>query len=217
MLLRDILQLLDSPFTESLSQTIAVIDQVHRFKPMAPFPIVITRKRVELDAYCYLAAPSRPEAIEISIHGSHPQLTLVHEIGHFLDHRTLNPIKRGFASEHDVLFDPLVDCWAANSLVCDLRKMMRRLGRYTEPSARTSMANRLSAPELWAPTYAQWVAIRSGDKLLLDQLERLRQRGSHFAGKWCSFHWDSVEFAGIINCVDDLMEKAGLYDLKAQK
>jgi len=210
MFLKNILELPVSRLSPILRNTISIVDSVHRFSAVPSFPVVITRRRGENGAYIYRTRPSRPEAIEISAHGDHIQLTLLHELGHLLDHMTLNPIKRGFASQFDSTFDPLIRWWAEDRLVNDLSEMLRRYGRMETSWACRRLREELDPMELWARTYAQWVTVRSGDQELAQKLGELRLKGEYFAGRWCTLHWEEAEFGGIIPMVDRLMEEAGL-------
>jgi len=100
------------------------MDSLHCFLPTSPFPLKLSWSRREGGAYNYFTHPSRPRDISISTHTDYPALTLVHEVGHFLDHLALNPIKRGFASEHDPRFNPLRQSWRESKWVRSLSGLL---------------------------------------------------------------------------------------------
>jgi hypothetical protein len=205
----EILHVPDSLLKSAFEKIFAVIDNMHRFPTMATFPIKVTKRRSEEGAYRYRIRPAKPMLIEISFFAEHPELTLTHEIGHLLDHMALNPIKRGFGSDHDPFFEPLLHSWAGSKNVQALRRAQNN-GKYESSLARRNMAYQLTPRELWARTYVQWLAVRSRDGLLSSQLAARRTAGSFFAGQRLSFQWEEDDFLSIIFDVDELMKKAGL-------
>ena len=123
MALKDTLRLSDSPLRERLAGTIGVIDGLHRVPAIAPLPVLLTRKRSEQGAYRYRTRPIGPVAIEISRIGTHPQLTLIHEVGHLLDQTALNPLKLEFGSSYHSAFNPLLLAWERSRNVKELTRL----------------------------------------------------------------------------------------------
>src|SRR4051794_32603801 len=102
--LSSILQIPASAISPGLEQAAEIVDRIHRCPPLPRVPVIINRSRTEEGAYYRSTRPERPLKIAISIFAVHPELTLLHEIGHLLDHMALSPLKRGFASEFDFNF-----------------------------------------------------------------------------------------------------------------
>jgi hypothetical protein len=208
MLLRDVLVLPDSPLSAQFRAAISAADRVHTVCSIPPVPVAISSRRNENGAYVRMERPRRAIRIEISRYGSHPALTLLHEVGHMLDHWCLNRIGAGFASENrDPSFDRLYEIMETDSLLIRLHKQGSALGGKTSAGERRYFREMLFAREVWARCYSQWVATKSGDDLLLGQLEKVRVDGSYFAGKWCTFHWDTECFKPIMDAVDKLMSE----------
>ncbi len=210
MRLRDILFLPGHPATPGLRSAIDVVDALHAFPSLPRFPVVWTRHRREQGAYYGQDRPHHPIKITISSHAAHPALTLLHEVGHLLDHIALNPLKRGFGSDYDALFAPLLRAWSESMNVRALDTLLRKHGHQAASQDRSAMRVQLSACELWARTYAQWVVMTSGSVSLRQDLTSLRQTGSHFAGRLCAFQWDDADFIPIMKRTDELLREAGL-------
>jgi hypothetical protein len=168
---------------------IGVIDSVHTFPRTPPFPFVFSNIRKDQGVYHYRTKPAHAEKIELSRHADYLQLTLIHEVGHFLDHFALNPIKRKFGTDHDPLFEPLLTLWAESPDVIAAQKLLNRFGHSETKSNRTALQYQLTPRELWARSYTQWVVTRAGHTQLLQQLRKIRMQG------WVS-PVDSARFSG---------------------
>ena len=208
MTLRQILRIETSPFSRELWHAVDVADGLHRCPNMPPIPVVLNSSRTEEGAYHSLSRPSRPVKIEISRFAAYPALTLLHEIGHLLDHMALNPIKRGFGSEHDPLFEPLWKLWDKSGLMRTLRAMLAQMPT-TLPKSRRFIRHQMLPSELWAQTYMQWVVSRSRDLLLESQFRAARSETVTVGRHICDFCWEDVEFQVIIKEVDRVFFKVG--------
>ena len=210
MLLRDVIQLPEDPLAKRLQRAIAVIDSIHTVPPLPPFPLVVTSRRNENGAYLARERPRRPGQIAVSRRGTHPELTLAHEVAHLLDHMCLNPIGAGFGSDnHEPLFDPLFAVLSRDPLLQGLHVLLQRSARYATPSARRYMTDMLTPHEIWARCYTQWITTCSDDPVFTAQLHRIREQCDHFAGQTCTFHWEAEPFKPIMNAVDNLMKAFG--------
>jgi hypothetical protein len=178
MQLREILKFDESPYVRQFRHVVSVVDQLHKFPKLPTIPVFITNSRREGGGYIYRLRPPVPLSINISAQANSPPITLLHEIGHLLDHLALNPIKQGFGSQHDPLFDPLRNYWATSRKIRRLHKTVA--GRtISNPKSRTFLRYQLRVDEIWARTYLQWVVAESDDLLLqvcLDQVVALRLR-----------------------------------------
>jgi hypothetical protein len=209
MQLREILIIAESPLAREVRHAVAVMDSLHRFPATSPFPLKPSRSRREGGAYNYFMHPSRPRDISISTHTDFPALSLVHEVGHFLDHLALNPIKRGFASEHDPHFDPLRQSWRESKWVQSLSRLLPRYPALPAAMKRL-LGHQLHVPEFWARTYTQWVVAKSNDLMLQTCMRNVLNRPVKLGGRSFNFHWENDELAVIITHVDRLFAEAGV-------
>jgi hypothetical protein len=108
-----------------------------------------------------------PRHILLSRRGPHPDLTFVHELGHFFDHAmgefaVYSTMVKG--SE----LDAIVRCLEQTQCIKSLRE------RLTLPNLplmeRWQIGYWLDPRELWARAYAQFVALRSDSELLRQQI-----------------------------------------------
>jgi len=202
MQLCEILDIDESSFARQFRHVVSVVDQLHKFPKLPTIPLLLTKSRREGGGYMYRVRPPIPLSINISVHADSPPITLLHEIGHLLDHLALNPVKEGFGSEHDPLFDPLRNFWAANKKIRRLTKTIAG-GMKSNPKMRSLLRYQLRVDEIWARTYLQWVVAKSDDLLLRVCLDQVVANSAEI-------YWDAAEIAGIIPLVDHLFSEAGL-------
>ena len=199
MPLREILRLEDSPLSRELTHVVDVLDGIRKFPRIPAIPLVVIGSFKEEGAYHSLSRPGRAVKITISVRASFPGLTLLHEIGHLLDHLALNPIRKGFGSESDSNFETLWALWRASRKSRPSRSP--KISRFLRYQARIS--------EVWARTYVQWAVVRSNDLLLSSQL-----RASRSQPMWTAipsdFYWDNTDWPRIMAAVDHLFRNAGL-------
>jgi hypothetical protein len=202
MQLCEILKIDESPYARQFRHVMSVVDQLHAFPRLPTIPVLLTKNRREGGAYISRMRPPIPLSINISVNTDSPALTLLHEVGHLLDHLALNPIKQGFGSEHDPLFDPLRNFWAANKSIRCLTKIVT--GRSAiNPKRRSYLRYQLQVEEIWARTYLQWVVAKSDDLLLRVFFDKVLAHSAEL-------YWETVEMKGIMPLVDRLFSEAGL-------
>jgi hypothetical protein len=209
MTLRHILQIQPSPLSRELHHAVEVIDRLHRFPEILPVPVVLNRSRRDEGSYHCLSRPCRPVRIEISQFAVRPALTLLHEVGHLLDHMALNPLKGTFGSDYDPAFERLWECWRKSRAVRHLNALATRKRPVVPQDIRRFLLYQVRASELWARTYAQWIALRSDDLLLTSQLRSAREHDPYT--QWTGQHfWEDDDFAGIMDAVDELLRQTRL-------
>jgi hypothetical protein len=207
MRIADILLIDESPFARQFRHVVGLVDHLHRFAASPRIPLVLTKCHHESGAYRYRLRPSQPLSIAVSRYATFPSLTLLHEIGHFLDHLSLNRAKCGFASEFDPVFEPLRSCWTQSALVQRMNAVAR--SSRTSPHVRATVRYQLAIRELWARTYLQWAIARSEDIMLLACFQA--DAGSlRMNCPPTDYYWDDVELHDIIPLVDQLFFEAGL-------
>ncbi|UDQ98952.1 phage minor capsid protein [Lentisphaerota bacterium WC36G] len=147
------------------------IDSVHGDGVLNKIPIRQSRGTKTLGHYKYSLLDNMPKEIAVSSQGSHQGLTLVHEVGHYLH---LFAIK-----EH-------------NNILDDLLVAIKESATYQKIQKNAHLFNRsgynyvTDKSELFARTYAQFIATKSKNKLLLDQLNEIveKQANSIYSSQW---------------------------------
>lgn len=169
-----------------------IIDSVHSDGVLPEVRIVRYQTANPSQLGRYEGSPSRHT---IRARGDHIEHTLVHEIGHFIDHR-------GFpgafwASHHDPVLAP----WRKAVYASDAIKQIRQ--ELSEPGGFAAYAEYLLEPhEAWARSYAQWITRKSGDPVLREQLARIRQ-------DLIPAQWADDDFAPISDAIDEVMRAMG--------
>lgn len=122
-------------------------------------------------------------------------IAMIHEVGHLLDIRGIGR-PQDLASVADERMAPWRRAIEASTAFTALVELGARLDPYY-----------LRPEELWARSYAQWVATRSDDGWLLQQIHELRganpQRATYYT------QWDADDFAPIAAAIDDLFRSLG--------
>jgi hypothetical protein len=122
-------------------------------------PIRVTSTTSEAGAYRYRRA--NPIDLRVSSRSGHAATGFLHELGHFVDHQVHYDRKsRVWASA----IHPAFARWRASA--ADLNGRPFPGGSYRQRYFE-------SAQEVWARCYAQTVLMRSSDRFLVLQLERL--------------------------------------------
>lgn len=158
----------------------------------------------------------QPVRIRIERNGDHQALTTAHEIGHFLDHQAFGTTPE-FASELD---SPVLVNWrqavSASLAITALRQMASRKSIVvSQPDGdafvhlvdSTYVDHLLRLRELWARSYAQYVATRSNDPVMRARLdrERVRKLGMPYYPE----QWEDDDFAPIAEAFDELLKING--------
>lgn len=160
------------------------IDQVHglggQTLPTIPVQQVPPRYkgRGTLAYYARNARTGAPTGMGYtpSILKDQPRMGVFHETGHFLDHQAVGFTgpRNYFASESS----PITDEWRA---AVKNSEAMKTLGKWqagyvgTPKGVSTPMLNYLlDSSEVWARSYAQYVAVKSGDKQALKELRNMQ-------------------------------------------
>lgn len=146
--------------------------------------------------------------IAISSAGKHPDLTVCHEIGHYVDlwglgkgqclltpgmiPSEIEAEKRSkYGSEHSPEMDELMSAIMESTTLSIIRNIPGRYYRYLE-----------SRRECFARAYAQFIAVESRDKTLIKQLNHQRQERN-------LTQWTIKEFKPIRNAFRNLFRKKG--------
>jgi len=193
--------------------TLNAIDAVHSDGLLEPIPIVSSSSQRVHGYFQHQAFNEMPLKIAVSSRSDHKDLTLAHEIGHFIDLRGVNK-GRGFASENDKRFNAFRltanDSQAVQNLVDLYYGDYRRAGadgrlyrvdkRYVSYTLRTH--------EIWARAYSQYIATKSQNPQLMKQLKIMQEKQARSPLPY-DIQWKDEDFAPIAKVMDELFRELG--------
>jgi hypothetical protein len=200
-------------YKQETQRTLAAIDRVHDDGSLDPIPVKRSSSKRRCGAYRY-AFDSSPVSISISSHGDHKELTLAHEIGHFLDHNGIKTgpdgkLSPGFSSLDDSRFDEWRDAVSNSLAVGELRELRDGPARLNgEVVRKTHVRYLLQTEELWARSYAQHIATRGREPAMLGQLREIQNRRDQ-AAVYYSSQWDDGDFKPIAKAINRLFTELG--------
>ncbi|RDI73300.1 Phage Mu/F-like protein [Gaiella occulta] len=147
--------------------------------------------------------------IHIAAAADTPAMTFLHEAGHYISHQAL-----GQPGELSALTEEL-EPWRQAVGETESIRLLLALLDLDEIPAVTGSGERVRVPvdhdfllyllhpeEVWARSYAQWVATRSGNQTLLRQLH-LDRRGLY------PMQWEDDDFEPVARAIDRIMEQLG--------
>ena len=184
-------QRMTRPMRSAIDLALQAIDQLHGDGVLPKIPVKSSATKEWYGVFRH----GRGVPIEIAVAkaGDHYALTLVHEVGHFLDLSAIGgPGAMESAKGAAGLLGKVLAAAAGSAAVKTLEAM--------SPSLVRSYYLRLR--EIWARAYAQWVAQRSGNPVLLDELAKTRS-------KVPGVQWDEADFAAIGAAIDELFRDLG--------
>lgn len=195
-------------------RAVDLIDQVHGDGKLPQIPVKPSSSTTTLGSFRYHRGGS-PVDINLSTRGDHPELTLAHEVGHFLDHQGFTP---GYhASTAAPEMDGFRKAFEQTDAVQKLKEAKRKgFFEFTDEAGQTHKGtidrrhleyiNYLLEPhEGWARAYSQFIAEKSQDPVMLKQVDDIRRAPS--ISRWSQ--WASDDFKPILGALEALMEKQG--------
>lgn len=156
-----------------------------------------------------------PEWIGISSKNDHAELTTAHEIGHFIDFSVMGTGFKGGSEERLPEFSDWETAIESSGAVQNLKSMLATPNRYSAeimlngtkqevtPSA-DYLFYSLSKRELWARSYAQYIATKSGNSNMVSALKRQRDEPVYK-----DIQWDDEDFKPISAEIDKLFKARG--------
>lgn len=214
----------------------AAIDRVHGDGPLSPIPVTIKRMPKGRQGQFATYGSGTPAEINMRAKPDHPRLTLAHEIGHWLDQSGIGrngaaPTSGGHgqvtrwlsiwpdkAPAEMVAWKEAVDKSDARGQLANLQHQMRTKKHIefttedgTPNMARLSptwLAYSLRTEELWARSYAQYIAVRSGDAGMMAEL-RTEQAEQRRMAVPITTQWQDADFAPIARAMDALFAALG--------
>lgn len=174
----------------------------------------------------YYFPPVKELAFGPQIMKTQPMMGVFHETGHFLDHHGLGG-GHGYGSENSADLDGWRSAVKNSKAIQSMAKWQAGEGAPQGNIAGT-LNYMLSAKETWARSYAQYVAVTSGNAQALKEL-RIAQKSAtvgpveagtrynpsaygepKIPGTWeLPWQWSDEDFAPIKEAMDELMERKG--------
>lgn len=189
--------------------TLAAIDSVHGDGQLHPIPIQWGKSKKNNGEYH--SRGRTPVKIRLSKLGDTPELTLAHEIGHFIDQQGIGSGAWGTSdSKLSALFSDWQRAVQASAAHAEWNRLLAGPSRLQVGQATVKLDKKwlryiLSDKELFARSYAQWIATRSGDSVLLRQLASRQPAASvlHYD------HWSDADFRPIAEAMAELFNRLG--------
>jgi len=169
------------------------IDKVHSDGAL-PMADVIADTVTKMDALG--SYDPRTNAIEFAHDGTWPELTVVHEVGHFLDRRALGS-GVGYAT-HSLDTPELRDWWTAIVGSPTFQSITPRKTRDLD-----AWAYFTSPHEAWARSYSQFIAMESADPILKACVDRVLKCPQPWR------QWQEAEFKPIADAIRAVLQSKG--------
>jgi hypothetical protein len=184
---------------DDLRRAVDAIDRVHGTGLLPRIPLMFYAQLEMPGRFEYNPVTGTPISISIRLGARDPAFIVVHEIAHLIDLVAL-----GHGPDFGSETNPLLSNWLrAATDSAALREMST-----VYESGQTSRSVEAMAPgELWARSYAQYIAIRSHEAKLLNGLNALRTRTS--SGLHIPLQWDDNDFENIAVTIEALFYELG--------
>lgn len=197
------------------------IESVHQV-PLAPILVPVSREYITDGNGAYYDAPNEPLRIVVIPTAICPELTLVHELGHLLDHQLLET-PGSYASENS----PLLENWKRRIETSEAFQTLNATSTFIEqgesevvvelPDGKfytfefnelnIRMVQYLLNPcELFARSYAQYIALRSQHNVLRYGLNVQQTALSRAV---IPRQWENEDFEPIAEAFDALFHQQG--------
>jgi hypothetical protein len=188
-------------YAAAARRTLEIIDDVHRYVGCPRIPLGYSRARLS-EARLYLSPAGHPLRILVSTRCETFEFVLLHEAGHLLDHQCF-----GAPGEWSSLYDARFEGWwravQGSQAYAELERLLPALCE--QGLLRGRMREYFGSPqELWARSYAQWIALRSDDATLRRQLEHARAH-SYAPLPYLPEQWADEDFEPIALALDELL------------
>jgi hypothetical protein len=182
-----------SPLSGELARALAAASSLHGLRSnLENVPVRPTATTSEAGAYRF--RKTEPIDIRVSAVSGRVAIGFLHELGHLVDHQ--------------VHFDPESRVWASavHPAFAGWRAVAATAGARPFPGGRARRRYFESAHEMWARSYAQTALLRSGQPLLLAQLETLQRADDPYV-------WPAKTFEPLAREVELVFERLGLTQL----
>ncbi len=197
--------------SDTITNVLAIIDSIHKDGMLPVIPLEMKALR-EFEDGVYHHHNDEQRGISIDPQADMPEITVVHEIGHFLDNKGL-PSKKAFASLEE---DVLGEWWATvkeTQPIKHLEYLQRSpsvryvtpAGTVNRPVLQKRVSYLLDRREIWARSYSQYISNASKNPTLIKQVEDTIRTPDHTA--YPEFWSDPKEFAKVQSCIERAFHK----------
>lgn len=191
-------------------RAIQAIDAIHADGALPLIPIR-NSAATDCNGFFEVTKKGRPVKIGLTKIGTTPALTCAHEIGHFLDHAGIDPL-HPVASWNSPLMQEWRQAAYQSAALKRIQDLIAANGIIQLPTGQMMAFGvqhllYLSEPhEVWARSYAQWIARRSQDSQMLAELDSVRQS---LEGQVTKRQWDDGDFGPIDAAIEKLIKQLG--------
>ncbi|MEW5800450.1 MAG: hypothetical protein AB1728_15755, partial [Bacteroidota bacterium] len=197
----------------AVDRGLSLIDQVHGDGKLKVIDVRQSSSRYTLGGFGVNIFNREAIGIHISSKGNQKELTFIHEIGHYLDHSGIGSPKL-MASTIDPIMSEWKQAVRKSQAYKNLDEIYKR--QYIEVDVAGKKVKRwnpftqqffeylLSDEELWARSYAQFIAHKTRDQFLKEQIAIIRNDpvdGSR--------QWDDNDFEEIAQAIEKLFQQLG--------
>ena len=192
------------PLARRLRQFLETVDAVHTATNLKPVAVEMNPlvQGAVFDAY----TGTGPYTIYLNPHGSHVELSLIHEVGHFLEWQCIP--KSGFGQrsfKSDLFFAAWLQAVRESQNVNRLLDL--RDAEAEESSVQKTASYLLDEQELWARSYSQYVAVKMLSPALLQQIAA---ENKTITGKiQFNPYWDAADFHAVRSEMDKIFQALG--------
>jgi SPP1 gp7 family putative phage head morphogenesis protein len=189
--------------SRSLRDVLRAIDSVHGDGTLPNIPVEFGLRGNALGQYRYSPISDKAGSIKVKTRAPRPMMTLAHEIGHFLDNKGWGG--RGFSSANEAA----AEAWRVAVRASPEAQQIKaaRFDMSLDSGARKWASYASQTHELWARSYAQWVALRSGNADMAAELTYIKTAAP--SPVYRLSQWGAAEFEPIAKAIDDLFSSLG--------
>jgi len=199
---------------DALNNALSAIDSVHGDGALPSLKVFDIYQGSLCGEYNYADERKLKIIVNLGKSPSHLETTMVHEIGHFLDHQAIGEVGK-FGSAESELMSGWRDAVNNSAQVKLLKDIINNTHKYAvEVIGPQGEIERLAInvryvkylteyEELWARSYVQYIATKSGNPLLLEQLKQIREN------EYIDEQWSDDDFAPIMEEIDKLFKLLG--------
>jgi hypothetical protein len=167
---------------DAVRHALSAIDAVHGDGLLRPVRVRRGRSQGEAASYEWNLRTGEPRYLTLSVSAPRPELSIVHEIGHFLDHEGIGRggLPGSESGEVSAVMDAVYGSQAYQHLaqLATRKQVQLRLPNRSRPQAVNvdpAIVQYLREPgELFARAYAQLIATTTQDVRLVAQLEHVQ-------------------------------------------
>ncbi len=200
----------DNNLKVSVRSALQSIDKVLSIpkEKLPGIPIEETSDRVRLGGTVINTNTNQVVRFSISKKGDHPELTMAHEFGHYIDREGIGT-PGGWSSKLDEI-PGWREAITNSQAYKDLQKL-KQIGNVDVNGNIVKIDKEhvnylLSDHELFARSFSQYIATKSGDTMMLKQVVVIRSRS---AENYSARQWNDADFAPISKMYDDYFKSIG--------